>query len=456
MSHSDIANGVYDDALAQGAFASDHSLVLEGLIESGLHWEGRPICSVLRPLVVDARENQRRERAASAVARGIAIAADYVARRPDVGTLLRLTTQEEEWVAFEGGDTQEILGRLDGFVGDGQVQFLEYNPFPSGFAFADGLAARFEATAAFHRCADEVVLDRGHLVASFVEELRTRAPYVAAHGPLRLGIVTSSATDESLVEIPETAIVFQALHAAGVEVVTGSADALAYRAGCLELQSSPLHAVVVTNWAEFFMHEGRRSPLWAAVGARSVLVVNRHASGIVRGAKSLFAVLSDPEFDAIFPTDVRDALRVHVPWTRCVVDGKVTFHGRSVDLISHLRAHRRSLVLKPANGYGAIGVVLGWESTESAWDTAIEHAITAPYVVQERVRASEMSFPVVGPEGLAWRTFFLDWNPFIWSRARVHGALSRLCEQSIMNIQAGASSLVPVYTARSRNSESMT
>jgi uncharacterized circularly permuted ATP-grasp superfamily protein len=138
-----------------------------------------------------------------------------------------------------------------------------------------------------------------------------------------------------------------------------------------------------------------------------------------------------------------------VPWTRGVVDGVTTYRGERVPLLRTIRVNRSDFVIKPARNSGGTGVVLGWESTESDWDAAIDAALKSPHVVQERVVATNGSYPMADERGLEHRSLLFDWNPFVWNDGRVFGALSRLGEQSILNVNAGAS-LVPVYAASER------
>ena len=71
-------------------------------------------------------------------------------------------------------------------------------------------------------------------------------------------------------------------------------------------------------------------------------------------------------------------MRKHVPWTRVVADVRTAHHGKSVDLLAFIRAERENLVLKPSDEYGGTGVTLGWETSESAWEAAIQTAISSP------------------------------------------------------------------------------
>jgi uncharacterized circularly permuted ATP-grasp superfamily protein len=54
-------------------------------------------------------------------------------------------------------------------------------------------------------------------------------------------------------------------------------------------------------------------------------------------------------------------------------------------LPEYLDAHRAELVLKPADGYGGTGVLVGRTSTDAQWRSAVARAVASeqPWVVQE-------------------------------------------------------------------------
>jgi hypothetical protein len=440
------AIATYDQAL-QAHFASDVEIVLDGLVKQGLHYDGRAICNVLRPFLVDAEERARRDRIAELVAQGVRVAVAHAARAPAVRKQLLLTEAEEEAIRFEEGHTGMLFARLDGFVdAQGRLRFLEHNPFPSGFAYADKIAERFEATASFRHCASRFELGYQRLIPQFVRSLLSCVAHISADGRRAVGIVAPPTGAESVDAVPEIAFVLEELARAGVSFHMSDEGGLSLKNDRLAVDGRPVDAVFVTNWEPFLSTEaGRRSPLWVANRARTVALLDSPCSNALNGAKTIFALLSDPAYEGLFPSEVRDALRRHVPWTRPVAEGTTTYRGEPVNLVRTLRERREDLVLKPAHAFGGTGVVLGWESTESGWDAAIAEALATPYVVQERVFAHTDSYPMANAGKLEQRSLSFDWNPFVWNDGRVHGAISRLGEQSILNVKAGAS-LVPIFS----------
>src|SRR5262249_5629298 len=118
------------------------------------------------------------------------------------------------------------------------------------------------------------------------------------------------------------------------------------------------------------------SALMKAYTAGAVCVANNFRCKIPH-VKAFFAVLTDEQNGALFSLSERELIRKHIPWTRVVADVQTAHYSEHVELLAFIRKERENLVLKPSDEYGGSGVTLGWESSEAAWDEAIERAVTA-------------------------------------------------------------------------------
>src|SRR5205814_1358342 len=67
--------------------------------------------------------------------------------------------------------------------------------------------------------------------------------------------------------------------------------------------------------------------------------------------------------------------------------------GSEIDLVPWMAANKDRLVLKPNDDYGGKGIVLGWTVDQRAWDTAVQTALEAPYVVQQKVKLPFEAYP---------------------------------------------------------------
>jgi hypothetical protein len=160
--------------------------------------------------------------------------------------------------------------------------------------------------------------------------------------------------------------------------------------------------------------------------------------------KAIFAVLTDDAHQHLFTEAERAAIAETVPWTRSVREGKTTIEGAEVDLIPYLRnpSRRAELVLKPNDEYGGKGVFLGFESSASEWDAAIDKALASPYVAQRKVEIGHQAFPVLAP-GLPLRDLVVDLDPYLFF-GEVEGFLTRLSGSSLANVTSGGGQ-VPAF-----------
>lgn len=154
--------------------------------------------------------------------------------------------------------------------------------------------------------------------------------------------------------------------------------------------------------------------------------------------KMLFGVLTDERHQHYFTADEQEAIRRHVPWTRRVQEGKTTYAGQEIDLLEYIRSNRDRLVLKPNDDYGGHGIYIGWESSATEWDGALEHALAGDYLAQERVTTSRELFPYVNESGEAQMIEqLLDIDPLLFF-GRVMGGFTRLSSSSLANVTSGA------------------
>jgi uncharacterized circularly permuted ATP-grasp superfamily protein len=134
-----------------------------------------------------------------------------------------------------------------------------------------------------------------------------------------------------------------------------------------------------------------------------------------------------------------------------VVEERATeVDGTRVDLLEWAAAHRDRLVLKPNDDYGGAGIVLGWEVDQATWDAALQHAIEAPYIVQERIALPEEPFPAMADGRVVFDPRIVDVAPFCWNGTHADGCLSRISTSTLVNVTAGGGSTVPTLVVERR------
>ena len=120
---------------------------------------------------------------------------------------------------------------------------------------------------------------------------------------------------------------------------------------------------------------------------------------------------------------------------RKVKDSKTTFNGEEIGLLEYLRQNRETFLLKPNDDYGGKGIVLGWETSQSDWETAINEALQDSFIVQERAGIEKKAFPVYSEE-VKMEELLVDFDPFLFLN-KVEGGLVRLSSSSLVNVTQG-------------------
>jgi uncharacterized circularly permuted ATP-grasp superfamily protein len=428
----------YHAALERPGVADASAEVLtEGQREARAVFGDRPLCVSLRPNLVTRRGlatyTKASETLYGAFARlETAILSDEVLRRE-----LDLGPEEEQLaLADPGFRASSPSSRLDGFISDGVIRYVEYNAeSPAGMAYNDVLVAIF---------------DRLPVLRAFRKRFRATPLRAArrqltalrrAHGrPFR----TIAIVDwRGLPTVAEFEMFQRLFEAQGLRAIICAPQDLEYRRGRLRRGDVAIDVVYRrVLLSELLGRPEVAKPLLAAYLAGDATVVNSFRAKLLHKKMSL-AMLSDDRYSSLYTPAQRRAIRTHIPWTRKVREGHTTYGGKTVDLAEFIIRERRRLVLKPNDEYGGKGVVLGWTVEPSEWEQTLLTALTASYVVQEKVPVPKEPFPVL-LDRMHFLDLSIDCDPYLFWGV-VGGQLTRLSSSALLNVTAGAGSVVPTY-----------
>jgi hypothetical protein len=422
--------------------------------ERRLRFGDRVICPFLRPFFLDAADEPRVTRVAETLWTLGERVTEAAMASPEILRQLALSDDEIRLARIDPGyDTTSTAARADAFILPDSLQFAEYNgESPAGAGYSQGLAELFSEepmTARFRERFDarmhrpvEALLDA--LVASYREWGGTASPPHVAIVDWR--------------EVPtfsEFEILRDGFTALGIPtVVCDPRDLIFERAGAgprfseagLYVHGQRIDLVyrrVLIN--DMLARKSECRVLLDAYEAHAVCMANSLRCKIPH-KKAFFAVLTDERHARLFSPRQREIIRRHIPWTAIVEDGPVLRNGKTIDLLAHLRAHRGQYVIKPNDEYGGTGVTLGWETSESAWDTALTRAVAERargWVAQERIAVRREVFPVCEAGGVAMRDMLVDFAPYIF-RGRLAGFLTRLSATGLANVTSGGGQ-VPAF-----------
>ncbi len=347
---------------------------------------------------------------------------------------LGLTETEERFARIDPGYPGVCnSSRLDAFISGGDFKFLEYNgETPAGIV---------------DQMQIEKVLARVPETQAFLNENRHWLP--RPHVKL-LGALTSAYRDfGGEKEKPNIAIVdwdgvstyseFEVLQeffeSSGHSTVIADPRKLEYDGKKLsvgEFEIDIFYKRVLIH--ELFERSPDDHPLLQAYRDGNICMANSFRTKIPHKKASL-AVLGNEKYARLFTPEQLEMIQRHIPWTRRVSDRQTKYNGETVDLLEFIRHERSKFILKPNDDYGGSGIVVGWETTESEWDDAVQSALGDPFVVQERADVEKVRFPMYDTEA-TMEELLIDFDPFLF-RGKAEGGLVRLSAQSLVNVAAG-------------------
>jgi len=434
----EVYNGLLEDASL--AEASVERLRAEQA-RRRLSFGERPLSISLRPNLLSRDRYAQAMGAAEAVNGALARLEGVLLADPALRAELDLAPEEERLaLADPGCRASSTSSRLDSFFGR-QVRYVEYNAeSPAGIAYEDNLAEVFQGLPVMQafrrrfRLRDVPVRGRQleAMLSAFGQWGKGERPVIAIVDWAGLPTATEFDLFREFFESQEVPTVIcdpRELEAGrGGLYAAGRAVNLVYRR-------------VLTS--ELLARADEVRPLLDAYTAGDVCVVNTFRAKLLHKKMSL-ALLSDERYAHLYTPEQRRVIDRHVPWTRKAVDGPSSRDGRPVgDLLAHCAARREELVLKPNDEYGGRGVVLGWTVDQTSWEKALEVAATGSYVVQEAVDVPREPFPVA-VDGVQVLDLAVDLDPYLFE-GRPWGCLTRLSSSALLNVTAGAGSIVPTF-----------
>lgn len=441
---------LYHDLLTEDLALATSEELFARLKPLGLYFGARPICTVLRPhfYLADQWEYLRAE---TEILLG-AFTRVHEACQTDskLREQLDLEAYEEELFSVDvGAAVPWTTSRLDSFFmpREDRLQFVEYNAeTPAGMGYEDILAELFMELEPMKRFlkyyAVQTMPMQGRLLAAIMRGYRDWGGQ---------GIPQIAIVDWGHVPTLNEHVIMRAFFERhGVKAVLADPRSLEYRNGTLWADGFRVDLIYKRVLCSELIDEmGLDNPIVQAVRDHAAFMTNSFSAKLLAKKGSL-AFMSDEQNAHLFTEVQREAIKLHIPWTRRVTNRKTLFHGKEVDLIPFLSEQRENFVLKPNDEYGGSGVVLGWEASSELWDETLQKALTTPHVVQERVQPIYRDFPAIIEGKLDLRPRFIDANPYVFYGHTVHGCLTRLSSIALLNVTAGGGSVVPTFLLQKR------
>ncbi len=441
----------YHDLLASGTLADDsHSELSRLLKHRGLFFGQRPVCSVLRPRFLPSEQYRELRSEAAVLSHAFRMAHDRALHDPAVLEQFQLRDWEADLIRTRSGyECPTPIARFDGFfTPSGHLRFVEINTqSPAGAGYVDTLADVFSTLPVMHEFTKRYHLTPLPSTPGIVRALLScYKQWNRTTDPPRIAIVDWC--DEPT--YGEFMLFAERFRSLGFETRIIDPRDLEYDGTNLCGGDFRINLV----YKRVLLHQlvercGLNHPLIRAAADGAVCMVNPFACRLL-GKKTCFAILSDERNRHLFSAEQLQAIADHIPWTRTVEDRKTTYGHEPIDLIPFIMANRERLVLKPIEAHGGKNVVLGWTVGSGEWNTAVERAIGNRYVVQAQIDLPVEAYPSYESGTLEIVNRWIDTAPFVGPDHVVHGCLTRLSRETIVNVSAGGGATVPTFLIEDR------
>lgn len=443
----------YNELLADSEIATESQKVLDaGLGSSKLIFGGRRLTPYLRPHFVTREDWTRIVPICETIFGALQKVKDAAIQDDTVLNELGITEIERDLIRIDPGYNHvSPTSRLDSFLADEAYSFVELNgESPAGVAYADSATGIFLSLPVVQRFSERYRIDGFEGRPKMLQVLLDC--YAEFSDGRSQGKPVIAIVD--LKDLPtqkEFELFKEYFESKGYPSIICSPDELEFDGSRLSCHGADIDIVykrLLVNEYLPIMHE--QPALLDACRARAVCMVNSFRGKLVH-KKAIFAVLTNEKHEHLFSGDELDAIRKHVPWTRCFLEGQTKNAGEAIDLVEWTRENAHKLVLKPNDDYGGHGIYIGWNSTSSEWDDAIANALRqGDYLVQERVKTAKELFPMIIDDAGSWEMIeqLVDLDPLLF-KGKVGSAFTRLSSTELANVSSGGG-MVPTFVISKR------
>ncbi len=447
----------YHQLLEDPEIAAESQQILnDGLESNKLIFGGRPLSPYLRPHFVTESDWSMITKTSSVIWSTLQKVKDAAVLDDEILVELGLSEIERELVKIDPGYSQvSPTSRLDSFLVGDTYSYVELNgESPAGIAFADSATAIFETLPVMQKFSERYnvrgLAGRPHLLEVLLNcytEFLGREPETKP--------VIAIVDLKDLPTIKEFELFRDYFQENGHTALICSPDELEFDGKKLYFRNVAIDIVykrLLVN--EYLPIMAEQPALLDAYRAGAICMVNSFRGKLVH-KKAIFAVLTNEKYESLFSETELAAIRAHIPWTRKFREEKTIIRtgsgsdgvqSESIDLVDWTRKNAEKLVLKPNDDYGGHGIYIGWNSTESEWNDAIEAALAdGDYLIQERVKTAKEIFPMLHEiqPTFSYVEQLVDLDPLLFNGV-VGAAFTRLSSTELANVSSGGG-MVPTF-----------
>ena len=407
--------------------------------------------TLLKPNFISQKQTRALVRTVEKISSVLDKFVGYYLQKEEVRRIMKFPDRENELFFIEPGYKMPlVISRLDAFLNDYSVKFLEFNcDSPAGIAYSDVLEEGFQEIFREYPFLENWTIGsiqrQDLLLGSMLEcyrQFRTRRSGL----PEKPVIAIVDWKDVSTYS--EFQMHKKHFGGEGYETIIASPQDFSISNGKATANGREVNMVyrrvitreLVDKWEEtsVFVECIRRGLVCCCNSFRSYIV----------GNKKVLSLITDPRFQEIYSREELRIIRQTIPWTKILSDSEAEYEGRKVGLKHFILENREKLVLKPANMYGGKDVYIGQETDPGAWEQIMRrHIEDETWVVQEYVEIPRDTFPETDGT-LSFKDKYININPFALL-GKYSGTITRVSDHQVINVSDGGG-LVPTFTAREK------
>jgi uncharacterized circularly permuted ATP-grasp superfamily protein len=418
------------------------------LLEHNCTFGGKPMPTLLKPNFVSKNQIKKLRQTVEVMTTVLDKFIDLYMENEDLRRIMRFSDIENELFNIDPGYNKPlVISRLDAFLNDEAVKFLEFNcDSPAGIAYADvmeeGFKELFKEYPLFEQWKISYMRRTDLLLDSLLQcyaEFRSRVRTMPENPVIAIvdweGVSTYS----------EFQLLEKHFTLKGYKTIICSPQEFSIKNDHAMVRDEEVHLIyrrVITR--ELLQKWDQVGDFIRCMKEGKVCCCNSFRAYIV-GNKKALALIANPQFQGIYNRKELKMIKETVPWTEILADNEVTFRNRRVHLRDFILENKNLLVLKPANMYGGKNVYLGLETSQETWERVMnQHIEDESWVVQEYIDIPTDIYPEIG-EGISFKRKYVNINPFTLL-GKYSGSITRVSDSAVINVSAGGG-LVPTLGA---------
>jgi len=418
--------------------------LLQYLVKERCTFKGEPMPTLLKPSFISPKQSKKLQYTVEKISSALNKFIGLYLNNEQVRQIMKFTDAENELFFIEPHyNIPLVIARLDAFMNDYEVKFLEFNcDSPAGTAYSDVLEDGFKEILNSYPFLDYWKIEYINRQERFFQAIRSCYKEFRHSHPQFPDKPTIAIVDWAEVSTAsEFTLLKEFFEAKGLATIITSPQKFQIEGNSMVVDGEPVHLIyrrVITR--ELIQKLDEVQNFVQGVKDGLACMCNPFRSFIV-GNKKVLALLTDHRFQDIYDREELEVIRKAIPWTKIMADSKVPYNGFTVNLHNFVSDNKDKLVLKPASSYGGKDVFLGRETDQQTWDKVIDENIESEdWVVQEYVNIPQEIFPEI-KENVSMKLKKVNINPFAFV-GKYGGTISRVSDKSIINVSAGGG-LVP-------------